>query len=236
MGIPITRNTTYLPGVTEVKSADLNQLQDQRAMVRPHLCAEFWGPDLEPGWEESGDGSVTLPSSANSQHWIAISSGGSANDVHKVSSASILGKPTDLPAFRARVRLVATAANRFDLIGYVKTGTLQTRLAVLRDTDDDNNFHVVVITSAGTEDFDTGFSPTVNTWYVLEVVLNSTGNLTWAIRSTENGAALASGDEDLAGTITSTDDLLFHAEVSALTGSARILYVDYISALASRPA
>jgi hypothetical protein len=236
LGIPITRNTTYIPGVTEVKSADLNQLQDHVARRVPRLFAEFWGPALDPGLEESGDGAVTLPSGFNSQHKVSIQSGGSANDVHVVRSASILGKMTDLLAFRARFRLVSTGTSRFDLIGYIRTSTLGDALTISRSTDDDDNLHVRIRTSSGVEVFDTGFAPVAGTWYVAEVVANTTGNVTWAIRTEENGADVASGDEDLAGTIDGTDSLLFSVECSALTASGRVLDVDYISALAARAA
>lgn len=232
MGIPVTRNTTYIPGVTEVKSADLNGMQDVIAGVVPHLFDDFWGNS--GAWDDAGDGSIAYPSGIG--HFLAILSGATSGDSHRLTTKTVMGKGTDLLAFRARVKLKTAVTSRFDNIGYVRTsGAHADQLVFQRDTGVSNNWNLLIWDGASLTTVDTGFAPTVDVFYVLEAVWVDSTHVAWSISSVENGTALASGTETV-GAVSAADDLWFEAEASTATSANRILYVDYISAKAARPA
>jgi hypothetical protein len=239
--LPITRDTTYA-AAAQVKSADLNAIQDAQGHVRPHFLDDFFYKSTRWEYTVDNDGNITEPAGGNDTHLLNVVSGTANNNVSKMRTKTRLTRLVDLPAFRARVRFgkgaTPVTSNR-TVIGLVRASDPNALdLAFYRDTaagSNPNTIKLLFTDGAGAQLVVTGVDPAADLWYVLEVVVVSLTSVAWRVANSETGAALASGTF-AATTITGTEQLIFSCECKSLSAASRSLGVDYVSVRAAREA
>jgi hypothetical protein len=241
MTLPVSRNTTYLPHIpdvqtgTQVKSVDMNAMQDALCGVYPHFVDDFFKLDTEL-WEVTADPGGAAVVAAGGPHYLAQGSGSDINELITTRTKFTMGSLVGLPRFRARIRFATTVADRFDLVGLIRQSGGSTSMQFTRDTSVAPEIQFEVRGGAGVETVDTGVSPAADTWYVLEAVIVDSTHVAWRVATSETGAALASGTLTLGGAIDDANENIFSIETQNLSGAVRSMLVDYVSVVGARPA
>lgn len=243
--IPVSRATTYVPGITEVKSADLNGIQDVFSGDLVHFKDEFFC--MSDAWEVTADGigAVTPPSGGNDWHNLNVVSGNVSSDITTLRSRTALCTAEQLPGFRARVRYgkgATPVTSQETYVGLVKTSSSPSAvapiLAFFRNTSaatNPNNIKLQVLGGAVVEQVDTGIAPVVDTWYTLQAICVTQDQVDWAVLDAE-GAVLASGSFEPTDPIDDTDTAFFNVQIKSLSAAQRSFAIDHVSCLAGRPA
>lgn len=231
MSIPISRTTTYAP-LSQVKSADLDAIQDVLSGAIPQFFDDFYCLN-EEAWAIYADGLGEITGPSNN-HEMMLTTGAVNGNLARIYTLLALGQLSYLPRWRARVKL-STTATRYDLVGLCDTSFAE-RAVMYRDTAVSNNLKLAVRGTAGLETFDTAFSPAANTWYWLTVEILSTTSVYWAVATDPTAAPAASGTVTMASAITSTDGLLFEHRSKTLSAAAVISRLDCASVAPGRAA
>jgi hypothetical protein len=241
MSLPIRRATNYTVGL-QVKSADLNALQDFRIGARGHFLEDFFG-DVSARWNTTnpaGTGVATWPSGATSSHKVDVATSGASNDETVLTTGARLVSMSASPAFRARVRFVTTLADREDEIGFEGTNG---RLRFRRHSGTfSGNWILEAYTDGALVTQDLGLAPAAaGTWYVLTMQVIDATHVYWSVATSETAAPLGEGTITTANsllTISSgtpnTNAIPARIRVKTLTAAVRRLEVDYVSATVER--
>lgn len=243
MTLPIARNQTYVPGLSAVDSADLNEFQDRAAGILPFFLDDFYflNGDMWTLTQTASGASAVV----HNFHQLRLTTDASILHEAQLQSQGTLGQMPFLPAIRMRVMFLTAVSSRLDWMGlgdgFVSYlgGTNFPALAFARSSAiAGGHFELLVLGGAGLETFDTGFAPAANTFYVLTAVPLSASQIFWRISLTENGDPIASATVDLASPISvlTLIDLAGLFFTKNLTNAARTLVVDYLAVAPSTAA
>jgi hypothetical protein len=172
------------------------------------ISEQFWAYPVSVGTTDP-----VLSSAFSTSVDITTGTGGS--DSLLISTRNLYITSTHLPRFYAKVRFGGALTSRVDFFGI-------TNVSFTRDTSSSNN---IKLTSTST--IDTGFAPSLNTWYYVAFAVTGGSTIDWAIGTDPFMITNLAQDTGAAITYNTGASEVFLA-VTNLTTAARSLFVDFV--------